>query len=138
MMVTTIVMTVVMMAMLMVVMMSVVFATVRRAGQITFEIRSDQFFHRRVWKPGAHGDAVMGKVGQGPPTDATSNDDLNTLFAQPTRKQSWLVRGGGNDLRANHGFVLDIGFHERELTAAAEVSVQAAVFMGNGNFHSWL
>jgi hypothetical protein len=123
------------MAMLMVVMMPVVRATVGGSGQLAVEVGGDQLLDRRIRHPRPHGDAVMGEVGQSALTDASSNDDLNALLAQPARENAGLVFGGRQHLCAERDFSIRIHLDQRKLAATAKVSVEAAGYMGDGNFH---
>ena len=127
----------VMMAVFVVLVMAVVFAPARLTGQLTAQVGVDQDFHRSAGPTGADGDAVMCEVGQCATANAAGNNHLNTLFAQPARKRTRLVLGREQHLRVQRDFLLRIHFDQRELLAAAEVLVQAAVFMGNGDLHKY-
>jgi len=125
----------VMMTVFVVVVMAVLFAAARLTGQLTAQVSRDQDFHRSAGPAGAHRYTVLAKVGQRPPTNAASDNHLNTLFAQPARKRAGLVLGRGQHLRAQRDFLLGVHFDQRELLAAAEMFVQAAVFIGNSDLH---
>lgn len=127
---------VVMVTVFVVVMMLVVFAPIRRQRQLTFQVGGHQRRHRRIGKARPHRDSVVPEMGQRPATNAARDDDLHAQLPQPTRKQTGLVFGGGHDFGAERLLLVGVHFDQRELAAAAEVAVQAAVFMRNGDFHS--
>ena len=127
---------VVIMTMFVVVVMPMVFATIGCGRQLTVEIRSDQLFQGRVCHSGPHRDAMMGEVGQRALTDAARNDNLDALLTQPARKCAGLMFRRGQHVGMQRYLLFRVHLHQRKLTAAAEVSVQVAVFMGDGNFHT--
>jgi hypothetical protein len=126
---------VVMMTMLVIMVMPVVFAAIRGDGQLTIEIRGDLFLHQSVGKPGAHGDAMMGEVGHGTVANPASNHHFDTLLAQPTRERAGLVFGRRQHVHLLRDPLIWVHLDHGELAAAAEVAVQATVFMWDGNFH---
>lgn len=117
------------------VMMAVMLAAVRCVRQAALQIRRDHLFDGRAGLSRAHGDAVMSKVGQCPMANAAGNDDRHSLLAQPTRKGAGFVFGCGLDFCSQYHPRVRIRFNQRKLTGAAEVSVQPAVFMRDGNAH---
>lgn len=116
----------VMMTVLMVVLMAVVFAAFRRRGQLAVQISGCQLFHRRVWKSGANLDAFLGEDGQRTLANATHNNNVRALLAQPAREKSRRVRRRCHWPDADNCSVLGVRLHEREFPAAAKVSVKPA------------
>ncbi len=86
----------------------------------------DQFFDSCPGLSGANGDALLRKEGQRAPPDAAGDHDVGTLLVQPPREKARRVR------RRHHGpgvedfALLGVRLHQRELPAAAKVSVEAA------------
>lgn len=119
-----------------VVMMPVVLAPVRRAHQLAFQVSGYQGRHRRTRPARPHRDAMLRKQSQRPVANTARDDDLHAQFPQPSRKQAGLVLGRGHDFGTQGQLLFGVHFHQGELTAAAEVAVQAAVFIGNGDFHT--
>ena len=119
----------------MVMMMPVVFATLRRDCQLAVKVRGDLLFHRCVWKTGAHGDAMMGEIGQGTVANPAGNDNLNTLLAQPARKRTGFVFRRRQHVGVQRHFLFRVHLNQRKLATTAEAAVQTSVFNGNGNFH---
>ena len=115
------------------VVMSVVVAAVGCRVQQPAEISRHERFNRCARRPGAHGDAVVSEIGQRPVADAPRDDHLHTPLAQPARERAGLVFRGRDKLRMQHGLLVGVHLEEREFAAAAKVSVQPAVFTGNGN-----
>lgn len=69
----------------------------------------------------------MGKVGEGAVADATGDDHLDTLLAQPAGEGAGLVFGRRLNLGVQHDLPVWIHLDQGELAAAAEVPVQAAL-----------
>lgn len=76
---------------------AVVRATFWCARQLAVQAGGDERFHRRVGLSGPHLDAVLGENVESTLTNAADNDNVDSLFTQPTRKQTWRVR------RCRHG-----------------------------------
>jgi hypothetical protein len=74
----------------------------------------------------ANFDALLRKQIQGAPPDAASDDNACALLAQPARKKSRRVRRRGHRPEADDFPLLRVRLHERELSAAAKVSVEPA------------
>lgn len=67
--------------MIVVAVMAVVRAAFRRRAQLAVQKVGCQLFHRHVCRAGAHGDAVVIKIGKGALADASCNDDAHALLA---------------------------------------------------------
>lgn len=135
MMMVMIVVVMVMMAMTPAMPISVVFAPLRRVHQLASEIRVHQFLDRGLRQPGAHGDAVLRKIGQGTMSDTAGNDDFHALFSQPARKRARLMLRRGDRFGLDYGFGYRVHLDQGEVAAAAEMSMQTVVFCGDRNFH---
>jgi hypothetical protein len=83
-------------------------------------------------------DAFLGEDGQRPPANAANNDDLRALLAQPARKEAGGVWRRLHRPDADDFPLLWVCLYQRELSAAAKVSVKPAFGCGNcdGN-HLW-
>jgi hypothetical protein len=123
------------MAVFVVEMMAVVFAAFGRHGQLAVQKRAHQVLHTRVWQTGPHLDAVLGENVERPSANATDDDNTDALLAEPARERTGLVFGRRHHLSVQRHFLFWVHLDQRKLAAAAEVSVEATVFMGNGNFH---
>ncbi len=134
MMVTTMVMVVVMMmTMLVVMVVPVVFATGGCGGQLAVQVRRHELFHGCVGKPGAHGDAMMGEIGQGTLTNATGNDNRDALLTQPTRERAGLMFRRRQYFGLQRQLLVGIDLDQRKLAATAEVAVQPTGRHRDGN-----
>ena len=94
--------------------------------QLAVEIRGGERIHcgARFTRPNL--DALLRKQIQGAPPDAARMMTLRALLAQPARKKSRRVRRRGHRPDADNFSLLGVRLHERELSAAAKVSVKPA------------
>jgi hypothetical protein len=113
----------------------VVSAAGRTGGQSSVEERRHQFFHGRVAGSGADVDPLAGEEVQGALPDPARDDHLDPVLAKPAGEQARLVIRGGKHLRPRGLSGLSVDVDQRELAAAAEVSVQAAVIEGDRDLH---
>lgn len=94
--------------------------------QLAVKIRRGERLHRGAGFARANFDALLRKQIQGTPADAARDNDVCALLVQPARKKSRRVRRRGHRPDADDFPLLGVRFHERELSAAAKVSVEAA------------
>lgn len=113
----------------------VVIAAGRTVCQSSVEERGHEFLHRRVAGSGPDGDSLPGEQIQGTLADAAGNDRLDALLTKPAWKQARLMVGRREHFCAQGQLGIGIDFDERELAAAAEVSVQSTVLERDGDFH---
>ena len=94
--------------------------------QPAIEIRGGKRLDRgtRFTRPNL--DAFLGEDGQRTLANAAHNDDARALLAQPAREKAGLVRRRGHRPDADNFPLLGVRLHERELSAAAKVSVKPA------------
>jgi len=99
--------------------------------QPAIEIRGGKRLDRgtRFTRPNL--DAFLGEDGQRTLANAAHNDDARALLAQPAREKAGLVRRRGHRPDADNFPLLGVRLDERELPAAAKVSVQPAFGCGN-------
>lgn len=107
----------------------------RRLGQASIEEVGHQLLQGGVGGAGPDGDALLGEAIHGSLADAIGDDPGDVLFGQPTGKQAWLMRWGGDQFRSQAGPGLGIHFDECKLVAASEVSMETTVFDRDGDFH---
>lgn len=104
----------------------------RRAFQLAAQKRGGNDFNARARLAGAHGDVVPCEQINRPLTDAAGDDGVHAELPQPARKQSRLMRWGGNNGGGKDGLVRQIYVHQGKLPAAAEVVVKSSVGNGQG------
>ena len=114
-----------------VVVVTVVGAAFRRRSQFAVQIGVYQRFHRLTNDSGADFDALLGEKREGALANAARDNNLCALFAQPTREKSRRVRWRYHWLDADNFPLLGVGLHERELPAAAKMSVKPSFDCGN-------
>lgn len=118
--------------------MPVVFAAVRLPRQLAIQIGGHQRRDGRTRNTGAHREALLREEGQRPATNAAGNDNLNPLFAEPAREGAGPVFRRGQDCGVEHCLFLRVHLDQGKFVAAAEVTVKAAMFNREGDFHGWL
>ena len=106
--------------------------------QLAIEIRGGKRLRRGVRFTRPDLNAFLGEDGQRAPANAAHDDDARALLAQPARKKSRRVRRRCHRPDADDLPLIRVCLHERELSAAAKVSVKPAFGCGNcdGN-HLW-
>lgn len=119
----------------MVVVVPMMVASSRWLGQPASQEIGDKRFHWRTCQAGNDGDPVLGEVRQRPVANPARNDNLDTVRAQPSRKESGLMFGSWQDLRVDDPLHRRVHFDDSELTAATEMAVQSAVLSRKGNLH---
>jgi len=73
-------------------------ATLDRPAQVSGKITGNQFHHRRAGWSDLHLDAVVNQIIQCALADASNDDRLSALFAQPAGKRTGFVWRRPDDL----------------------------------------
>ncbi len=110
--------------MLSVVVMPMVVTACRGRREFSPQKGGDQRLHAPAKGSGPHLDAVAREILQRPVADATSDDHFDPVLPEPAREQAGLVVRCGVDFGSQRRLQAGVDLDDRELTAAAEVSVQ--------------
>lgn len=114
---------------------AVVAAAIRRLRQPAFQECGHQLLHPGPGRTRPHGDPVLSEQVQRPSANARHNDHVHPMTVQPLGKGSRTMFGPREHFGAKDSLLFRIHFDQGKLAAAAEVVVQAAVFMRDGDFH---
>jgi len=91
--------------------------------QLAIEIRDGNLLGRGARFTRQNRDALQRKHIHGALPDAARNDDVRTLLAQPARKNSRRMRRRDRRFDVDYFSLIGVRLHERELPAAAKMSV---------------
>ena len=126
------------MVMVMIVIMIVIMmlrTAVRGFCEFATKVRRDYQVQRRLRYPSGHLDTFLGQDVDCALANPAHNNDLDSLCAQPTRKEAWLVGRCVQQGRAQSQPLWLIDFHDGKLSGTSEMAVQPAVNNRNSNFH---